>query len=72
MPTTLPPPVPKPKQRSPSIWRLLLARLCLNITRFELRRGRYGHVARFGASVAVKLGRAASRTRRWGEKNVDS
>src|SRR6516165_10516669 len=62
MPTT-PPPAPPPKQGSPSIWRLLLARFCLRIAGFELRRGRYGRIARFGTSAAVNLGRAASRPR---------
>src|SRR6516165_8966101 len=70
MPTT-PPPAPPPKQGSPSLWRLLLARFCLRIAGFELRRGRYGRIARFGTSAAVNLGRAASRTRRE-DKNESS
>jgi hypothetical protein len=32
MPTTVPTPIPTPKQKSPPIWRLLLARFCLSIT----------------------------------------
>ena len=55
------PPAPAPKQGSPSIWLLVLARFCLGIAQFELRRGRYGRVARLGAKAAAKLGRAASR-----------
>jgi len=35
-----------------------------------LRRGRYGRVARFGTNVAVKLGRAASLTRRGGKNGA--
>jgi hypothetical protein len=62
MPTTIPPPsIPPLTQRSPSIWRLLVARFCLRISEFELRRGRYGRVARFCTKAAFKLGRAASR-----------
>jgi hypothetical protein len=62
MPTTIPPPsIPPPTQGSPSIWRLLVARFCLRISEFELRRGRYGPIARFCTKAAFKLGRAASR-----------
>src|SRR5262249_55992229 len=50
------------KRKPPATWRLLLARLCLRIVEFELRRGKSGRVVRSANSAATKLARIKLRT----------